>query len=42
LLLDEVGRTVPDANRDRLEEELIAVQMIDYCRKALERRYPRA
>ena len=42
LLLDEVGRTVTSDDRDRLEEELIAVQMIDYCRKALERRYPRA
>jgi RNA polymerase sigma-70 factor (ECF subfamily) len=42
LLLDEVGRTLPAADRDRLEEELIAVQMIDYCRKALDRRFPRA
>jgi RNA polymerase sigma factor (sigma-70 family) len=40
LLLDEVGRTLPARARDQLEEELIEVQLIDYCRKALDRRFP--
>jgi RNA polymerase sigma-70 factor (ECF subfamily) len=40
LLLDEVGRTLPAAGREQLEEELIEIQLIDYCRKALDRRFP--
>ncbi len=40
-LLDEVAATLPIADRDRLEEELVEVRLIDYCRKALDRRFSR-
>jgi RNA polymerase sigma-70 factor (ECF subfamily) len=38
LLLDEVRRSLADKNLDRLEEELIELQLLDYCRSALEER----
>ena len=41
LLLDEVQRTLTTIDRDQLEEELVELQLVDYCRKALDRRFPR-
>ncbi len=40
LLLDEVQATLRVSDRDQLEDELIAIELIDYCRKALDRRFP--
>jgi RNA polymerase sigma-70 factor (ECF subfamily) len=40
LLLDEIQRTLPTTDPARLEEELIELQLIDYCRQALKRRNP--
>jgi RNA polymerase sigma-70 factor (ECF subfamily) len=38
LLLDEVNLSLSNAGLERLEEELIELQLMDYCRLALERR----
>jgi DNA-directed RNA polymerase specialized sigma24 family protein len=38
LVLDEVAQTVDEPDTDRLEEELIELGLLDYCRPALERR----
>jgi RNA polymerase sigma-70 factor (ECF subfamily) len=38
LLLDEVQQTLPSSDRDQLAEELIELQLIDYCRQALKNR----
>lgn len=41
LLLDEALTSLPTPDLDRLEEELAEVQLLDYCRLALERRKSR-
>jgi RNA polymerase sigma-70 factor (ECF subfamily) len=38
LLLDEVGRSAGTSDLDRLAEELVALNLLEYCRSALERR----
>ena len=38
LLLQEVERTLESPTRDELEEELIDLQLLPYCKKALEER----
>ena len=38
LLVEEVARTLPDANEAALHEELALLELLDYCRPALERR----
>jgi RNA polymerase sigma-70 factor (ECF subfamily) len=38
LLLDIVGRALGSADPDRLEEELVELELLDYCRSALVRR----
>ncbi|HYV36744.1 MAG TPA: sigma-70 family RNA polymerase sigma factor [Gemmataceae bacterium] len=38
LLLDEVQRTIATSDRDQLAEELIALELLDYCRQALKNR----
>jgi RNA polymerase sigma-70 factor (ECF subfamily) len=38
LLLDEIAQALDDVSRDRLEEELIELELLEYCRPALERR----
>ncbi len=38
LLLDEVFHSLPDPTPERLEEELVALGLIEYCKPALERR----
>src|SRR5262249_47620674 len=38
LLLDEVGRSLDGPAAERLEEELIDLGLLEYCRPALERR----
>ena len=38
LLLDEVGQSLPSADPDALEEELIALNLHDYCREVLQKR----
>jgi RNA polymerase sigma factor (sigma-70 family) len=38
LLLDEVVQSLSDPNADRLEQELIDLGLLEYCRPALERR----
>lgn len=38
LLLDETLASLPSPALDRLEEELADLQLLDYCRRALERR----
>ena len=35
LLLDEVEQSLDDPSHDDLEEELIELQLIEYCRDAL-------
>jgi RNA polymerase sigma-70 factor (ECF subfamily) len=39
-LLNAVIDSLPDSRRDLLEEELIELQLLDYCRAALERQEP--
>lgn len=38
LLLDEVAATIPGSDLDAVEEEIIALQLLPYCRSALHRR----
>jgi RNA polymerase sigma-70 factor (ECF subfamily) len=38
LLLDEVTRSLPQPTREALEEELIELNLLEYCRPALARR----
>lgn len=38
LLLDEVAHSLPEARADQLEEELIELDLLEYCRPALEKR----
>ena len=40
-LLNAVIDSLPDSRRDLLEEELIELQLLDYCRAALERQEPK-
>jgi RNA polymerase sigma-70 factor (ECF subfamily) len=42
LLLDEVATSLGDATIEDLEQELIALDMLDYCREGLRRRSGRA
>jgi RNA polymerase sigma-70 factor (ECF subfamily) len=42
LLLDEVERSAGTADPDRLAEELVALNLLEYCRAALERRRKQA
>jgi RNA polymerase sigma-70 factor (ECF subfamily) len=37
LLVEEVARSVPTTDRDRLEQELLELDLLEYCRPALER-----
>jgi RNA polymerase sigma-70 factor (ECF subfamily) len=37
LLVDEVAHSVPTTDRDRLEQELLELDLLEYCRPALER-----
>jgi DNA-directed RNA polymerase specialized sigma24 family protein len=37
MLLDEIAQALDDASRDRLEEELIDLGLLEYCRPALAR-----
>jgi RNA polymerase sigma-70 factor (ECF subfamily) len=37
LLLDEVARSLQTAEADRLEQELIDLDLLPYCKPALER-----
>lgn len=38
LLLEEVAHSLPEARADQLEEELIALNLLEYCRPILEKR----
>ena len=38
LLLEEIAQTITDPSRDRLTEELIDLELLEYCKPALERR----
>ena len=38
LLLEEVARSVPTADTDSVEQELLELNLLDYCRSALRRR----
>lgn len=38
LLLDEIAQALTDATPERMEEELIDLNLLDHCRSALERR----
>lgn len=37
-LLDDVAQSLEDASRERLEEELVDLNLLEYCRPALDRR----
>lgn len=41
LLLDEVAHSLPESNRQRVEEELIDLNLLEYCRPALEKKSER-
>jgi RNA polymerase sigma-70 factor (ECF subfamily) len=38
LLLEEIAQTVAEPSRDRLEEELIDLELLEHCKSALDRR----
>jgi RNA polymerase sigma-70 factor (ECF subfamily) len=38
ILLDEVAHSIDNASQARLEQELIDLRLLEYCRPALERR----
>src|SRR5439155_6792698 len=38
LLLEEIAQGVADPSRERLEEELIDLQLLEHCKSALDRR----
>jgi DNA-directed RNA polymerase specialized sigma24 family protein len=38
LLIDEIMKSLPAAEHDRLEEELVDLQLLEYCKSALDRR----
>jgi RNA polymerase sigma-70 factor (ECF subfamily) len=40
LLLEEVAQSVPTTDWDIVEQELIALDLLDYCRSALQRKQP--
>jgi RNA polymerase sigma-70 factor (ECF subfamily) len=40
LLLDQVAQSLEDAGREELEQELIELELFEYCRPALASRYP--
>ena len=40
LLIDEVGRSLESVERDAVERELIDLDLLVYCKSALETRYP--
>ena len=42
LLLEEVSRSLETTEPDRIEQELIELQLLDYCRPALDRRERKA
>ncbi|MBI3468965.1 MAG: hypothetical protein HY000_38670, partial [Planctomycetes bacterium] len=40
LLLDQVAQSLENPGRDELEQELIELELLDYCRPVLASRYP--
>lgn len=41
LLIAEIGRSLETAHRDAIEQELIALDLLVYCKSTLEKKFPR-